>query len=254
MRNAAHAAAANAMEALQNLLLARDAPQLHRAIFAAQGVPEVPPEALHVARKRLALLEHGGGAGGGGSGGGGGDAYLQTQMEALVGELRSKMDLMASLQSKLEAMQLQQAQMAEENARLRAAAGSGGGGVRVPRGGSGGTAVAYEEEEDEQEREDRLAREAYTAAKTVVMRALSEGSTPSAAAYLERDVHLYRLWCTRPPLPFAPRIPLLVSVCVCPRCSTAALPTFIAACSLRARCVLAACHPRRLFCRPRYLL
>ena len=92
---------------------------------------------------------------------------------------------MASLQTKLEAMQLAQQRLEEENAALR------DGRRLAPRQRSG---VAVEEdEEDEQEREDRLAREGYAAAKAALFEALSAGKMPSAAQYLERDVHMYRL-------------------------------------------------------------
>ena len=146
---------------------------------------DVPEEALYVARKLLALLQSNGNEGGSTS-----DdskaAYLLKQMEAMEGELKGKMDMMASLQAKLEAMQLLKQQIEEENKQLKQGLG--------PRSRkSGKQNEEEEEEEDEQEREDRLAREGYAAAKAAVMEALSEGRMATAEQYLERDIHMYRL-------------------------------------------------------------
>ena len=177
----AHEKAVGAMSALQALMTAKSAGDLQNAIYNAQMVPGVPTEALHVARKRHALMMNGemnGRAAAASTG-----EYLQQQMGAIIGEMTSKLDMMASLQAKLEAMQMLQIQLEQENDRLR----SGGGvGKRGPR-------MSYVEEEDEQEREERLTREGYEAAKAAVMEALSKGKMPSAEQYLERDVHLYKL-------------------------------------------------------------
>ena len=181
----AHAAAANAMSALQTLMMAQDPQDLQNAIFNATMVDGVPPEALHVARKRLTLLQSVGANGE--EAAASAAAYLQQQMGGMLGELQTKMNMMASLQARLEAMQMAQQQLEEENAALRAGGGGGGGGRRVKSGG------VFVEEEDEEEKFDRLAREGYQAAKDVVMECLSKGKMPNADQYMERDVHLYRL-------------------------------------------------------------
>ncbi|KOO21687.1 hypothetical protein Ctob_001287 [Chrysochromulina tobinii] len=49
------------------------------------------------------------------------------------------------------------------------------------------------EEEDEQATFDREAREGYKRIKAVIMRKIMEGTPASAAEYLERDIHLWRL-------------------------------------------------------------
>ena len=73
-------------------------PHLQGAILAAEGVPGVPPEALHVAWKRLALLqavsidtEDGAGLAAASAA-----AYLQQQISAMVMELQGKMDMVSS--------------------------------------------------------------------------------------------------------------------------------------------------------------
>ena len=181
----AHAAAAEAMSALQRLVTATGPEQLQQAILDAQMVADVPMEALYVARKRLALLQANVGYADGGSMSNGVE-YLQQQMQAMIGEYKGKMDMMASLQAKLEAMQLLKQQIEEENKQLKQGLG--------PRSRkSGNQNEEEEEEEDEQEREDRLAREGYAAAKAAVMEALSEGRMATAEQYLERDIHMYRL-------------------------------------------------------------
>ena len=149
-------------------------------------VSGVPPEALHVARKRLTLLQSVGA--GGAETAASSAAYLQQQMAAMVGDLRSKMDMMASLQSRLEAMQNAQAALEEENKQLRA----GGAVRRNPRAGASASMEA-EDDEDEQDKFDRLAREGYAASRAAILETLSHGRMPSGEQYNERDVHMYRL-------------------------------------------------------------
>ena len=171
-----------AMGALQMLMLARTPEELEAAINHAQMVSGLPKEALAVARQQLALLKSGKGGTAGVP-----DKALEAQMQAMANDLQHKMALLGTLQAKLAAMQVTQAELELENERLRAASLTSSGGPRMARGSAG------DDEEDEQDREDRLARECNAAAKKVILAALADGLQPTAAMYTERDVHMYNL-------------------------------------------------------------
>ena len=171
-----------AMGALQMLMLARTPEELEAAINHAQMVSGLPKEALAVARQQLALLKSGKGGTAGVP-----DKALEAQMQAMANDLQHKMALLGTLQAKLAAMQVTQAELELENERLRAASLTSSGGPRMARGSAG------DDEEDEQDREDRLAREGNAAAKKVILAALADGLQPTAAMYTERDVHMYNL-------------------------------------------------------------
>ena len=161
-----------AMGALQTLMLARTPQELENAIRGAQMVAGLPPEAIEMARQRLALKQQGLSPEA--------EAALEERMKALQRELQSKMSMLATLQAKLESMQMAQAQLEHENELLR----SSGKTTRV---------AISEDEEDDQDREDRLAREGNVAAKKALFEALANGLTPTAEQLMERDVHMYRL-------------------------------------------------------------
>jgi hypothetical protein len=163
-----------AMGALQALMLADSPEELEQAIQSASNVSGVPAEAIALARQQLELRLQGNAAGSAAA-----TAEMDERMRGLVADLRAKMDMLASLQLKLETIKMEKADLEQENILLRAANDS--------------RAAASLEDEDGQAAEDRMAREAYEAAKAAVMAALAEGCTPTAAQYLERDVHLHRL-------------------------------------------------------------
>lgn len=160
-----------AMGALKTLMLARTPEELQQAILHAQMISGLPPEALAVAREQLALMQSGGTTKA--------DSALEERMRAMVLDMQSKMDMVKSLQAKLQAMHLTQVQLEQENQLLRASTRR--------------ASASSSEDEDEQAMEDRLAREAYASAKRAMMDVLANGETPTPALYLERDVHLYRL-------------------------------------------------------------
>lgn len=164
-----------AMGALQTLMLARTPEELEAAIRNAQLVAGLPPEAIAVARQRLALRQQGASPEA--------EADFEEKMKAMARELESKMSMLATLQAKLAEMQITQAQLEQENQLLRSAGGDRGSRVSFVR----------EEEEDEQDKFDRLAREGNKAAKKAILDTLANGQTPTAEQYLERDVHMYRL-------------------------------------------------------------
>ena len=131
----------------------------------------------------------------GGAPGGLGDGWLvQNQL----------LSMMETLTSKLDSMQAKQDAMAAENERLQLLAAAQqqqqqqqGGGGAYQKGGAnkkgGGKKGGADDEDIEEEDEDQIIIKAYHGAEQRVMRSLAEGSAPSAAAYAERDVHMYKL-------------------------------------------------------------
>jgi len=130
----------------------------------------------------------------GGAPGGLGDGWLvQNQL----------LSMMETLTSKLDSMQAKQDAMAAENERLQLLAAAqkqqqqqGGGGANQKGGANkkgGGKKGGADDEDVEEEDEDQILIKAYHGAEQKVMRSLAEGTAPSAAAYAERDVHMYKL-------------------------------------------------------------
>ena len=129
----------------------------------------------------------GGGVGGGAGGGGLGDGWLvQNQL----------LTMMETLSSKLDSMQLKQDEMQAENEKLRASAAKAGaaaaggrrrGGTSSEGGGAGG------DDDDDDDDGDKAIVTKYHDAASSVMTSLATGRPPSAAAYAERDVQMYRL-------------------------------------------------------------
>ena len=174
-----------AAQALQALMAEGDQDALRIALEDAEGLAMLPPEALRVARERLALLD-GNSGGSGGLGADGlavplspmaADTPLQAELQRLMGELRQKMDLTQQLQATLARLQADADGLAAENRRLRAEASA-----RGCAGGDGGS-------------DDVNAQvlQAYQQAREAIMATLEKGVAPSPQLYAERDVHMYCL-------------------------------------------------------------
>lgn len=193
-----------AMDALKAIFMANSVESLQAAISEAEATRLVPAEALIVGRERLKLLEaqkdkaEGEEASRnedeeGEEGATKKEDELQAVILQLMGEQQSRLELTERLQAQVQMLQAAQAEMEEENKRLRDSVLS-----REAK-----LAKGIEPHEDEQQTLDREASEQYRTVTDQIFEKLTtkegpgspkSGSTATVAAlYAERDLHLFRL-------------------------------------------------------------
>tara|TARA_B110001452_G_scaffold56264_1_gene43626 strand:- start:335 stop:2662 length:2328 start_codon:yes stop_codon:yes gene_type:complete len=196
-----------AMDALKAIFMANTVESLQAAISAAEATRLVPAEALIVGRERVKLLEaqkdkvesdetsSQNEDEEGEEGAPKKEDELQAVILQLMGEQQSRLELTERLQQQVQMLQEAQAEMEEENKRLRDSVLS-----REAK-----LAKGMEPHEDEQQTLDREANEQYRTVTDNIFEKLiakqgpgspgagTPGAGSVAALYAERDLHLFRL-------------------------------------------------------------